>query len=351
MMTVKIIGIVVLSVFVAGAVFLAAGVWNPSWNPFANTAGGDIEQALNNLLKANSLKYEGIFEIKTEQTVAEEAASIGINLGYSGALDVSDKENIKGSCLIGLQLQSPEYDFETDLEIRGIGQDLYLKIGSLPSLAGILPPLFDETVIESVVALLENQWFKISEETITNITGAEETEALNKQETEQFLNDLQGIISGHNFFVIEQELGKETLRGIETNRYKASLSKKALKQAIPEYLELAENYLSAEQKAAYQQELNKALTELPQAIDDAWLEIGGIEFEVWIAQTDNTLRKIKFERKIEQVESINGSANIKLELEFLDLNKSVSIEIPADAKDIEEVLAPLLMNVLPMSEE
>ncbi|MDI6882850.1 MAG: hypothetical protein QMC93_00005 [Patescibacteria group bacterium] len=327
--------ILLLAVVVVGGVsgLLGSHIWNPSWNPFGLSSQEILEKALSKQFSLRTLRTEGNFEVEI-QSVKEPDKTLKVSL--SGFLK-GDIENQKTEGSFDLKFGLKGMEASLTGEIKTIGNIVYLKATSLPLL-----PLFGEAF-----ASLEGQWIKIDPKKLGELTG-QKTQNLNEEEKEKLFQDLKNLLQGKKIFLIKKNLGKEKTEEVKTYHFIITFNKEELKKLIPEFFRVIEKYVSEEEKTTYQESLDKFLTDFPQRFDEIYQKIGGIDFEVWIGESDFYLIKIKAEKELkleeflEEVKKIEGEGvNLKIifEAKFSEFNGKFEIEIPEDFKSIEELLS------------
>jgi len=324
-------------------VLLATEVWSPLWNPFG-PPDLVIEKAIAKAIAAETFKMDGKIEGEFISEEEGKPRSLTLTLFLSQIVDISDTEEKKSSADFDLRIGMEGVILQVKGELKSFGQDVYLKITSLPDLS-LLGIGLEE---------IKDQWFKIDMEKIREMSGEESKEALTEDE-KAFLQDLKEILKGKEIFKIEKDFGQEELDGEKVIHYSTKVKKGTVKVLIPEIFQLMKKYVPEEEKVSYERELEKFLEDFSQNFDIAWSNIEPLQFDFWLDERTNCLRRIKFEKKMEyaQPEGIGSGAmkseetgagekvQIKLgvDLKLSDFNKEFEIETPTDFKSIEEFLS------------
>ncbi len=312
-------GIVLLSVFL-----LSSGAVNPSWNPFVQPPSGEVlETAISNLSKIEKMRILALANL-----VIESPKKITGVLDINQAIDYSDKEQKKNLTDFNLAVGIEGMEFSIQAEMIGIDKNLYLKIISLPS---YLPLGVD-------IEILKEQWLLIDPAKLGLFGSVASTsDEVKKSQDNKFLNDLKALITDKNLFKLKRNLGD--------GHYLAEVDKQTAKEVLPQifallYKQLPEISSSSPSSGSesYQQELQNSLNEFEQNFDAIWKALGGLSFDVWIGDNDQTLKKIKFVKEIQQ-------NKIGLEISFTDFGKDFAIKAPDNFKPIQDVLPPDLLGI------
>jgi hypothetical protein len=323
---------------IAGALYTQ--IWNPSWNPFGLSPQQRLEKSVANLSSLKTFKTDGRIEVNIEQK--EETPNLPknfvISFLFSQTTDNTDKENPKTEGNYSLSLGAEGMEISLAGEIKTIGEDIYLKVTSLPPL-----PFLGETFTK-----LKNQWVKIEKEKLMEISGQKKEEV--EKETKRYLNfleEIKNLLWGREIFEVKKNLGEEKIDNARAYHYLIKVNRDELKKLIPELIEKTNEYLQEEKQGISQEELQKFLEDFPQKFDQIYDKIGEISFEVWIGKRDNYLRKIKGAKEVdlglfEELKDYSAIKNAKIKIgfdvRFSEFNQKVKIEAPKDFKLIDEVL-------------
>ncbi|MFH0739490.1 MAG: hypothetical protein V1819_00160 [bacterium] len=307
---------VVAGVIVLGIFSLSSGLINPSWNPFKQPPGGEVlETAIYNLSKVEKMRVLAVVNLAIESP-----KKITGVLNLNQIVDYSNKTQKKNSTNFDLSVGVEGLELSVGAEMIGVDKTLYLKINELPP---YLPLGVD-------VETLKNQWLLVDPSALGLFGGiASTSDEVKKSQDTEFLNELKALVVGQKIFKLKRNLGKETIDGQTSSHYSAEVDKQTAKELLPKIFALI---------SPYQQELQKSLSELEQNFDEIWKALGGLNFEVWIDDDSQTLRKIKFAKEIQQ-------SKLGIELSFTEFNKDFSILAPTEFKPIQDVLPPDLLGI------
>lgn len=315
-----IVGVVALSLFL-----LSSGVVNPSWNPFKQPPSGEVlESAIYNLSKVEKMKISALVDLSVE--TPQKITGV---LDLNQAIDYSNKEQKKNSTDFNLSVGIEGMELSIDAQMIGIDKNLYLKINSLPP---YLPLGVD-------VEVLKNQWLLVDPAKLGLFGSVASTspEVATSQDIE-FLNDLKALIVGKKIFKLKRSLGKEAIDNQETAHYTAEIDKQTAKELLPQIFVVINKQLPNSGDNAYQQELQNSLNQFKENFDEVWKALGGLDFEVWIDEVNQILKKVKFVKEIQKNKII-------IEIAFTDFGRDFAIDAPLDFKPIEDVLPPDLLGI------
>lgn len=256
----------------------------------------------------------------SQPSVARKASNFSLN--FTGVSDVKDLNNPQGSFSFNINTDAlTEGQFNFGLEIRQIGKIIYVKISDVPNLV-----FFD-------LSAVKNQWVKIDTEALKKQFGLEKLEeqlkeAQKQQElTPEQIEKLKEAVQQAKIFTITQKLASEKINGVNTHHYKFTIDKEGIKKLVTDISQIVQNKTLTEEELA---DLNKSLEaiELP----------GG---EIWIGKKDLLPYKVSLSSTIKETEQAKTSGKINFTLLFKNFNKPVQIDIPAQAKPLEEILGGL----------
>lgn len=351
------------SVVVLAALLLIGGLlgtkaWNPSWNPFNNVeqSGGVIEKSLENLLASDTYKYDGLASIAIDSPVdlGVPGGRANVGLSWQASFDGKNKENWKGLVNLALVFNMEGTSITATGQVMSLANDIYFKIDTLPA----IPLAF---LNQDLINNVKGQWIKMTPQDL------QATSTMDQQKTQAILNQILALMVKENIFKIEKNLGDEKIKAGNCSHYLVSVDKEGVKAIVPQFLSLAGEQLSGEEKVQYQQKVETLTENLSQNIDMVWQKIKGIELEIWVEKQGGKLAKIKFEREIkgEELQSFltnytatltddkktqmeqalsQTTLTIKLENEYFDFGKSVNIEAPETFKSFQEVFGSGLLQ-------
>jgi len=315
-----------VGVFVLGIFLLSSGVVSPSWNPFKQPPSGEVlENAIYNLSQVKKMKISALANLNIETS-----KKITGDLNLSQAIDYSNETQKKNLTDFNLSVGVEGMELSINASMIGVDKNLYLKINSLPP---YLPLGVD-------VETLKNQWMLVDPAKL-GLAGFSSSTLIGGTQNpkdEQILNELKALVANKKIFKLKRSLGQETIDSQTTNHYLAEVDKQTAKEILPQFFTILYKYLPSSGDESYQQDLQNTLAELEQNFDEVWKALGGIDFEVWIGQDNQTLKKVKLVKEIQK-------NKLLVEITFTDFGKDFVIDAPTDFKPIQDVLPADLLGI------
>ena len=359
---VVIIIVAILIILIVGAIVaLATKIWDPLWNPFRPEAEKVVDNALLKMKKIKTAHSDAKMTIEVTEGTSE---PFSISMDFSGVSDVRDEKNPKTSTNFTFGIGTEGMQFSLGGEAVAIGDVSYFKITTIPSIPGM-----DDALKQMGINLsdFKNQWIKVDPESINNLLkealannlppGESIDDMLNKSsESQKELQEkIKKMVEGKRFYLVKKEWPDEKIQDKMAYRYTLTLNKSELKSMIPDfvilYFDVMKNILpEGTIQAGDEYQFKKQMTEeLNKAFDEFFKKVGDIDGDVWIGKKDSLLYRAKIEKsvdlsKIDQY--AKGKMNFDLEFNFSDFDKPVEIEAPANFKTLEQVLKPLLDQII-----
>lgn len=255
--------------------------------------------------------YGGIFKSLLSQIASENSEKGSFSIKFSGSYDKNDLKNQKSSVLLEARSSTGTLgqDFYLVLEERSINKIIYLKISDTPYLALL------------GMDSLSNQWIKVDTEELQKQYGIDETtQKISSEKNEEIKKAFvqSGVIK------VTSKLPGSTIDGVATDRYKFTIDKTAFKNLVVKiYQILGETPPTKEEL---------------QSFEDA---LGPLEFsggEIWIGKKDSLPHKISLNVSYTEENEKENLLTVKTNFTFKNFNKSIQVDIPAEAKDYKEVL-------------
>jgi len=347
---IKIIGGLVIIIFVSTGIVLATRVWDPLWNPFRPAPKEIIEEMTSQMNKLKTVHSRTKFTLIGQEDTKK---VFQFSFDSENDSDKSDPQNMKSAGDFYISLGFEGGSVALTGETKNIGEDFYLKLTSLPSLPSELTSFLQIMGIN--FEELKNQWIKI------------DSKSFQEKQTEvqqEIIEKIKRLIPNKKFYFVKKELPDKKIGDIKTYHYLVALDKKEFKALT---LEVAQIYIDTvfekiretfpkEFRPSLEEtekEKQSALSEMEKSINEFFVKIGDLEGEIWIGKKDYLLYKIKGEKEIDLSkfkESIQGKISIKLNIDFSNFNQSLQIEAPKEYKNLEEIFQlPSFSPVLPLS--
>lgn len=208
------------------------------------------------------------------------------------------------------------------MDMRSVdGKSMYVKVGGLEGLPELMNASGDDMAMlyAPIVAGLNEQWIEINESILSQMgvssTSFKMTDA-DRQKMAQAYAD-------HQFMVFKEQLKSEKIASTDSYHYKVVIDKtqlndfiKALKDAKLDSLKLTQNDVDRMRAALKEVDFNKYPVDL------------------WVSKADKMINQIKF------IYSDNEAA-MSFRLTVTDYNKPVTVEKPAGAKSLLQIISQL----------
>jgi|GEM_PF-2039762 len=316
----------IILISVVGLLLVAGGVF--AYNYFNQTPEQIVGGMVKTMLEAKTSNFSGDIKITidTQDVAGFLPSAVGdstsgqiktgegsVTIRFSGSSDSSNVSNPK---------VLSTFTFGTDIlpfggallgfDMRIVDRALYLKLNNL----GI--PGTEN------FGSFKNQWIKFDSTTaLTQLQQSGYSGSINLEEnlnlpTEK-IDKIKTILGKALFIKVGARLASERVGGVDSHHYAFSLNKEGLKNTLKEVS------LVVQEKDLTEAEL--------QGLDAFWenIEVSG---ELWIGKSDRVLHQIKMvldsKSMIKTTVIINET--------FKNINEPVTINIPPDAKNFEELL-------------
>jgi|GEM_PF-1471961 len=280
-----------------------------------------LAAALSNLFVDNDIK-SGYFEGKAKFTSTAEKLTLTSN--FSG------KANDQGAVQINADVDA--LVTKITFEARSVnGTSYYVKVGGLDGYQQLLGGINDADVqaLAPFITALNGHWIEINQSLLTsmNVTNPLPSVAQPNTADKKKLGD---IYKKHRFLMVTQTLPDQVIKGASSYHYKVVADKAELKAA---YLDLKDANIK-DLKITQDQ-----VTGFNKSVD-------GVDFtkypvDIWIAKDTKLPNQLAFTVK-------NSDTTVDLQVTLFDLNKPVSVEKPADAQSLLQVLGQVFGSKTPV---
>jgi hypothetical protein len=232
--------------------------------------------------------------------------------GYTnGKTDVSE---IASQSEITYSLSSGNTSFSTGIAYRIVGKTLYINIGENPFLSGLMMGGMAMGGEEEKTNKYE--WLKISLDPalLEELKGDEMTSSdMGKLADQRYWQDLTKSWEQKEFLERPKYVGKDTIRGVPTLRYRTNIKKDQVKQAAQELIDKLLESQTAETK-------NDTKTFVNGLVDK--LEIQ--DMEIWLGQRDGKVHKVAVHSNAPSVASFAKAMEEESRLEMEAYQKACS---------------------------
>jgi hypothetical protein len=267
---------------------------------------------------------------------------ITIDYDIEGVSDQNDLQNIKTKLKIKLTLKMEGMTLDAAFETISIADDVYIKLTSIPE---PLSAFFDESGIE-----FKNSWWKFSQtdiEEIGNDLAIDKNNTKKLQdalsEEEQFNKDLKEALNKCQTLKWKERERDSVIDEKKHYNYLLEIDKSGLEKCAFSILDILNENSSDESETNdiedFEKTLDKALTALT-------------ENQVKLEIDKKTLEPRRFDSRFvfnfdaSSFSGENDKANIVFTLsgDIKDIDKAVSIEAPAEARSIKEIIEKQLSD-------
>lgn len=175
-----------------------------------------LKSSLQNLLEQHQVSEKGTLSIDIAGPTAADVALKNVTVTFTGGVD-TDKN------AFATQLDVSASGVKLPLEIRGIDQNLYFKIGDLStikSLASLSGPEAAQ-IVDTIGGKLSNQWIEIDSSLLkqANVDCATNLfNSLSKQDVDQITK-----LYGDNAFLTVKSKTADVIEGTATTRYELTV--------------------------------------------------------------------------------------------------------------------------------
>lgn len=266
-----------------------------------------------------NIKVDGdLADVELPVSVGQgEVQSAQINL--SGTFDSTDLQNPIG--MFNATMQAGEIDnigFDAILN----GEQIYLKVNTLPSVFPLNPALFTNQWIFIDQAELEKEFSLKTDELGDNVE-------VRKELTEEQIKQIQEAVQNAKLIIITDELGAKEISGVDTVGYEFEIDTVELVRLIEQISEIVDEEITASDQ---------------KDIDEAVMTAEEFDGQMWIGKTDNLLYNVSGSVFVEDDET-GKSGTVTFDVTMSDYNQPVEITIPEQTKSIEELMQEVLGGI------
>jgi len=255
--------------------------------------------------KVQSVGFEGDLSIVNTATDTTYSMDFTGAVGQSGQMTLTASVNIPSFTPVSLDMASKD------------GQTVYLKVAGLADIATLLELDPSVSMYAPLLASIDDQWYKIDPSLLEQFGGSVPTSTGLSDADRQKLAD---AYTQNPFLKVQETLADETIAGVDSYHYKVGIDSEKFKA-----------FVSAVEAA------NIESLGLTQPMFDALKSsVDGADFakypvDVWIAKDSELFTQVGFKTQ-------SGEAIVDVTLTFKDYNKEVTVEEPANAEPIINVL-------------
>lgn len=314
----------------AGLLLVAAGAF-AYWQSARPSPDSVMDEMAKRMAEVKSVEYRGTIEATGNSAVpvglivpsgVPAGPGKDVSITMSGAMDWTDPENRKS---MNRTIMPLGQQGELTTETRTIGNVTYMKTSGLEKALSVPSPA-------------EDKWIKIDfdemlgkyAEKSTAKDVAEAKKAFDSLEiTGEKAREMQRALADARIFRITETLGKERIAGKKALHYK---------------FEIDPDRLSVFMTKAYEIWLGEKFEEPGQA-SPMFERAGFMGGEMWIYEDSRLMARMSLVLEMEPDERGSFAERIEIDMEFTNYDKPVSIEAPAGAKTMEELISEMVSGL------
>lgn len=316
-----------ISLILAGVLVL--GVVAYGFSTFFTSSGSDLESRIwSAVSEVESVAYEGGITSSANLPSAPASTSTDagvLSLGFSAATTFSE-ESPRAWSDFTLSLNGMALEVET----RSIDTDLYFKVAMQEDessfVSQIISPFSDRWIYLSLEDLENSPLWSMSNMPDQEMADYEELKA----KYEQKMEEAKRILRNASILEFGEQVGTETVAGVEATQYPLTIDKEALKQAASELFDLYAEDMYAEYNVT-EAEKEEIRTQATEIIDEIQIENGYL----WVGD-DSLPRKVSAD-----ISSQSQSGTTSVEVVFSDYNVPVEVEAPEESVSFEELFSEM----------
>ncbi len=274
-----ILGIILLAILAGGGYYAYAYIYNTPtkvWQKFTQSPGASVYQ------NSYSFSYSDPNKLS-----ADDQKSIGfllqdIKLSLTGKsyFNLSDQKNLQSTSDIQYTFSSGSTSFSTGFSYKLLNNILYVNVGSNPILS-----LF----MQSSAGGKKSDWIKFDlNQTDQNGTAKNQATQLQELLDPSFKQELQKIWNSSQVVKVDSFVGREKINGVTTLHFKNSVDKKALGDALNQYVDTFAKKIKSQNADVSDNDIATAKTVLAAIIQKAEIK----QFETWVGMLDAKLYKV-----------------------------------------------------------
>lgn len=333
------------------AIVLATRIWDPMWNPFRPNPETVFKQAL---LKLNDVKkygYNATGKISLGATdVNSKAVTFQASINSKGEIDISDILNPKFNSILDFAVNLSTSDpregtgIASTGEVRSVDKNLYFKISKFEAAGSAIEDFKDYV---SFFESIKDKWIKITKDKLASLSSQGQVKNnLSDAQQKELEVKIASIFQTYPIWQTAGQFPDEKIGTQNVYHYLIALNKENLKKAFSEIMKAGAN--EAGKNEGNNQAVDYFLGMVEGLANTFFEKMGDVKADVWIGKKDLLVYKIDFEKTFDLKQilgSITGSFGLNMDLQLFDHNKPVTVNIPLDAKDYDEVFGPFVKKI------
>ncbi len=304
---------------ILGVIFMISVVWLMSGCGSPQPSKPAAQIISEGIARLSALK-SAVYELSLKGDIKDpKSADMTFDLGFSGSADVKDTDAIKFTVkVVGTAVDKSDMGGDVDAEIRLDKDNMYFAVTSLDIKGQPLPA--------DVTALFKKWWsyklpVEVTDQLKTMIPSA-------KSGATQEQDSFNKLLSGANIFATPTFAGAESVKGEMSFHFKVSLDKKGLVDFMKKIAESE----------------GKSITDSDVADIEKSLESVEVAGDVWVGTQSLMLNQVKGIMTVKATEESPQNGTITFAVTLGDINKPVTVEVPAGVQEFTmDKAAPIMM--------
>ena len=288
------------------------------WYPFAPSDQEVLSRMFTKMGEVKTLHYD--LAVKFEQVESSSLNSLGlegINLRIIGDVDNSDAENPKSKADLEIGLSLQGMDMFLKGELISSREKAYYKIVTIPAPITAFLGAFGLDISK-----MENQWIELDLGEMSDLSEKEIAES------EKMFEEIAELFEEKEFLKINEKFSDDKIGGKKVYHFLVSLNVEVTEDLLPDLLDILSEYDEDGVFSVIDKE------EFIENFRESSEKIKEMDFELWVGTKDYLLYRFKIEEEI----TIEGeTAKITVNCNLSDFDQEIDIEIPENAKSIEEI--------------
>jgi len=319
-----VLGVLILSL-VGGGVF--------AYTYYFPSAEKVMSQVVVNLDGVKAVNYSGQIRVSLDkEKIASSSRSSLLTMSgletpsqviidFNGTSDylLADKHQNSLTLKPRVESTNPELSNQNiEIELRNVDKIDYLSFNNLPKLG------------EFDLGMFNQQWIKIDREALRQEaegSGLNVETASDNNLKKLFSTETKNDVIESKAFIITDSLPADKIAGVDMRRYAFTIDKEAIK------------VLS--EKISARLDVDQATS-----TDDIDPKVDLSDGEIWIGKQDSLPHKLIFKLNFSGGDDNDVIKSIEVELNLSDYNQPASIEAPAEAKSLEEMVGSIFASFM-----
>jgi len=347
----KLFVVLIIVVLLGGAGYFVGGQYLnlPYANFFSNLFGPNPETVISKMMANMSgvKAYQSTVQGSVSATDNKNISQGKVLFSADSKSDATSPNNLKADATFTIQITPPGSatpSVSANMNMLIVDNKFYIKINDITLPGEVLLPGLD-------ISQIKGKFFKIDQDSIKALSQAQgATIDISQVTGATQLKQIQDLILSENMLSVDKQLADEIVSGQSTYHYLLKISKEKLTNLLAEEMVAIQTesdshvigFATEEDKQAFLQNNLNHTKQMAGVIGDV---IGDSDIEVWIGKKDYMLYRFKIDKAVDLnkiSQGVNMTLAAKLDVTNSNFGKTISVQAPAEAQKIEDVILPLL---------